>query len=464
MKPKSLKILGLLMACATVGGLTAHAQDKATLDLLVKKGVITQDEADSVAKDAAVVVTPKDAAVKALKLEGLIQVQYDWVSTEDKGTGGGPPAKAIPNPASQSEFLIRRAFFGAIADLGNGWGGELLMDFALGANAPAAPQSGAITTGASNNFEKVIIYKKFDDWGTGTAGYQKVPFVLEENTPTSEVKPIERSLATRYFTEAYGGPVGGRLGFGDRHVGLYWSGLVPAVPGLYYGMAITNGIQSVNSFGNPAGGESYNRFGFWGNVGYGTTFSDVSFKAGVNVGYSGDGNSNQPLVGGAFQSNSIWGYNPYGTVTWNGLSLTGEFIQAGITNGRSTTPGAAAGADAGKTSKAYPYGFNVTPSYKLNDQWELVGRFSYLRTNGRGELISQQIPDGSNLVGTDGTLFNQSWAIYGGVNYYIIGNSLKLQVGYEFAQFYDRVAGSSTLFGGPRANVSAFRTRLQLLF
>jgi hypothetical protein len=442
-----------------------HAQDKATLDLLVKKGVITQDEADSVAKDAAVVVTPKDANVKALKLEGLLQAQYDWISVQDKGTAGAP-AKTIPNPAATNEFLIRRAYFGAIADLGNGWGGEILLDFAAGPGGPpAAPQGGSVT-GVQNNFEKLVIYKKFDDWGTGTAGFQKVPFVYEEQgTPSSELKPIERSIATNYFTGVYGGPVGGRLGFGNRHTGLYWNGLVPGVDGLFYGVAITNGIQSVNSFTNVAGGQSFNRFGYWADLGYGSTYDNVSYKVGVNVGYSSDGNSNQPLLGGTFQSNSIWGYNPYATITWNGLSLTGEFIQAGVANGRATDPGAAEGAITGNTSKADPYGFNFTPSYKLNDQWELVGRFSYLRTNGRGASINQQVTDAPNVVGTDGTLFNQAWSLYGGVNYYIIGNSVKIQAGYEFSQFYDRVHGTATgIFGGPRANVSAIRTRIQVLF
>jgi hypothetical protein len=104
------------------------------------------------------------------------------------------------------------------------------------------------------------------------------------------------------------------------------------------------------------------------------------------------------------------------------------------------------------------------PSYKLNDQWELVARYSYLSTNGRGAVIAQQMRNAPSVLA--GGSFDTAWSFFGGFNYYIIGNSLKLVAGYEFAQFSDRfglgVPGQS--FTGPRANVSAVRTQLQLLF
>ena len=152
-----------LAAALLFAAAPAHAQDKATLDLLVKKNVITQEEADTVAKSASIPVTPKEAAVKKLTLEGVIQLQYDWLTTKDK------TPNAVQPPAT-SQFYIRRAYLGALADLGNGWSGELLLDFAAGAKPPAAPQ-GTTDTGTQNYFEKVVINKKFDDYGIGCLLY-----------------------------------------------------------------------------------------------------------------------------------------------------------------------------------------------------------------------------------------------------------------------------------------------------
>ncbi len=443
-------VAGISAALLLGAALPASAQDKATLDLLVKKGVITQADADSVAK-AAAVVAPKDAAVKKLQIEGLLQLQYDWITTDDKAA----TTPATPSPAATNQFFIRRAYFGALADLGNGWGGEVVLDFAAtgAGQISAAPQA----QGTQNLFEKVIITKKVEDWGTATAGFQKVQYAFEENTPTAELKPLERSLVTNYFTGPWGGATTGRLGFGNRHSGLYWSGVVPAVDGLFYGVSVTNGIQSTTSFGNPgAGVAAYNEFAGWANVGYGSKYGDFTYKLGLNIGYAGDANSTSGAAGVAPQNNSIWGYNPYATVSYAGFSLTGEFLQAQIDNGRVN--------GAGVTSRAAPYGFNLTPSYKIDDNWELVGRYSYLSTNGRGETVSQGIRNASNpLVGG---AFDTAWSLYGGVTYYIIGNSLKVSAGYEFAQYSDRFGGGTPgqSFTGPRANVSAIRTRIQLLF
>jgi hypothetical protein len=451
MNYKTLKVLGVLAGSFLVGSLSVHAQDKATLDLLVKKGVITQAEADDVAKSAAIVVTPKEAAVKKLQLEGMLQVQYDWLTTKDKGP-------VAISPGATNQFSMRRLYLGAIADLGNGWGGEVLMDFAAGAQAAAAPQAGENPNGNQQNVEKAVITKKLDDFGTATAGFRKVNWDQEEMTSSSAVKTIERSVATRYFDEAYGGNTTGRLGFGNRHVGLYWDGLVPQVDGLFYGVAVTNGIQSFNNFGNAgAGTVNYNEFAFWGNLGYGSTFSGLSYKVGVNVGYAGDVNSSPGVAGVPTMNNSMWGYNPYATLTYADFTLAAEFLQVQVQNGRVGGAGVAA-AD----SKASPYGFNITPSYKINAQWEIAAKYSYLETNGRGTTINPVDRNANNTFGTTG--FNRVWEGYLGVNYYIIGTDVKLSAGYEYDQFYERQVAAGGSFNGPRANVQGVRTQLQLLF
>ena len=446
MNYKTLKVLGVLAGSFLVGSLSVHAQDKATLDLLVKKNVITQAEADDIAKNAAIVVNPKEAAVKKLQLEGMLQVQYDWLTTKDKGP------TAI-QPGATNQFSMRRLYLGAIADLGNGWGGEVLLDFAAGAQAPAAPQAGENPNGNQQNVEKAVITKKVDVYGTAAAGFRKVNWDQEENTSSSALKTIERSVATRYFDEAYGGSTTGRLGFGNRHVGLYWDGLVPQVDGLTYGVALTNGIQSFNNFGNAgAGVTNYNQFAYWANLGYAGSYSGFGYKFGVNAGYAEDNNST-PGIGAAGHNNAMYGYNPYATLTFGDFTLAAEFLQVQVENGR--VGGAV-------LSKATPYGFNVTPSYKINSQWEIAAKYSYLETNGRGTTINPVDRNANNTFGTVG--FNRVWEGYLGVNYYIIGTDVKLSAGYEYDQFYQRQTVAGGAFAGPRANVQGVRTQLQLLF
>jgi hypothetical protein len=458
---RRLAFVAGLSAALLFAAAPARAQDKATLDLLVKKGVITQDEADTISKQAAVVVTPKEAAVKKLQLEGMLQVQYDWLTTKDKA------ATAIQPPAT-SQFYIRRAYLGAIADLGNGWGGEILLDFAAGAKPPAAPQS-TTNAGTQNSFEKAIITKTIEDYGVATAGFQKVQWDQEENTPSSQLKTIERSVATRYFDEAWGGSTTGRLGFGNRHTGLFWNGTIPNFNGFYYGAGLTNGIQSDLNFGNSGNGvAAYNEFGGWVNLGYSGNYVGLSYRVGINAGYAGEANSVSGLlkVAGFNQNNAISGYNPYFTVSYDDFTLAAEFLQAQVQNGRQAGFGAAA-----VYSKATPYGFNLTPSYKINSQWEIAAKYSYLSTNGRGTSINPVDPNSQNTLtvpvpvgATAVQNFDNVNEFYAGVNYYILGYDLKVSAGYEFDQFSGRQTFLGGNFNGARANVNGVRTQIQLLF
>jgi len=453
----SLKMLSLLAGLAVLGSLTAHAQDKATLDLLVKKGVITQDEANDLAKTSGVpsiVAGPKDPNVRSLKIEGMIQAQYDGLSSNDSGKAS--------SPSSTSEFLLRRVYLGAVADLGNGWGGEVLLDLAgtTTANAPAGGPGAAVATIGQNSFEKIIITKQMPDWyGTATVGYRKVDFTQEEITSSSQLKVVERSPVSRYFDESYGTTDSRRLGFANRHTGLYWNGTLPDnLAGFYYSAALTNGAQNTNiQYSNPGG---MNKMAVWTALGDKGAISGVKYDTGINFGYTSDQNSsNAPN-----QSNSEWGYNPYVKIDVGDFEVSAEFEQAVVDEGRQNALGAVSNLN---TSTAAPYGFQITPSYKITPQWELVARYAYLSTNGRGTNISDVIRDAPNTVQGAGStnFYDNVDSFYGGVNYYIEGTSVKLSVGYEFDQFSNRQIGAlGSAFSGPRTNVQGFRAQLQLTF
>jgi len=473
MNNHSLKMLSLLAGLAALGSLSAHAQDKATLDLLVKKNIITTDEAATLAKTSAVYATPKDTAnVKGLKIEGMVQSQMDWLSTKDKATNAS-------NPPAEAQFFVRRAYLGAVLDMGNGWGGEILFDFAAGAQAPTGTLAGG-GNAAQNLFEKLIITKKLDDWnGTATVGYQKVHFMQEEYTSSAEVKTIERSIMSRYFDEAYTANSNGRLGFANRHNGIFWDGTIPLSDdkknGIVYGGAFVTGIQ--NSSGYTAVG-GLNKFGAWLYAGYDSKEDEnLTYQLGINYGVSPDGNSvNGAAAAPINQSNTIWGYNPYLRVTYNkAFQLDAEFAQAMIDNGR--VNGAVAATQT--YSRAEPYGFTITPSYKINDEWEVVAKYGYLNTDGRGTAIGSVVRNGSPTnvsiapAPFYNVLYNDAQQFYVGLNWYIVKNAVKFMIGYEYTEFSNRqqgaTAGAAALVNsanliGPKAEVNGVRARLQLNF
>ena len=208
----------LLMAAASV----LNAQDKQTLDLLVSKGIITKEEAASVSKKS-VAVAPKEKTTKSIKLIGRLQMQYENINVDE--TVGGVESSL----AAKNDFIMRRMFLGAAADLGSGWSAELVADFARDGDG---------------YIDKAVITKKVD-WdslqGKLGFGYRKINFGLEENTSSSKLLTIERSPATRYFTENANGR---RLGFGGRHTGVFWAGKIPQVKGLEYGLSVTNSYNN----------------------------------------------------------------------------------------------------------------------------------------------------------------------------------------------------------------------------
>jgi hypothetical protein len=437
-------LLALAAALGAAPAARLAAQDLQTLDLLVHKGVITQAEADQVAKSAAIIVTPRVDAVKKLKISGLIQIQFDYLSTKDNAPG------AIPPPVD-SQFLVRRAQLTVLSDLGNGWTGELGFNFAAGAQRSAPPEFKPTQA----NFRRAIISKTFDGVGTATAGYQKVTWGQEEGTSASKLKTVERSIMTTFFDGPYRGTVNGRLGFGGHHVGLYWNGTVSGWNGFYYGAAVVNGIQSVMSFGGVNRGRAaFNQFGYWANAGYSGVYAGVGYRVGINAAYSQDANSTSGAVGVPGQNNAMYGYNPYVTVIWGNLTVAGEFMQTVVQNGRVDA--------AGITSSAAPYGFLISPSYAFTQEWELATRFTYLSTNGRGTEISPVMRDSQNTYGTRG--YDDAWAVYLGFNYYIIGTTVELSAGYEYAEFYHREAVAGGTFMGPSASVDSIRVQMQLVF
>ena len=318
-------------------------------------------------------------------------------------------------------------FLGAAADLGSGWEAELIADF-------ARDDAGYI--------DKALISKKVD-WdslqGKLILGYQKINFGLEENTSSSKLLTVERSLATRYFTE---GVNGRRLGLGGRHTGVFWAGKIPQVKGLEYGVSVTN---SYNNSPTKLAGNADNNLLYGASVSYKTNIEDVSLKVGTNFAYTNGMNVNNNAA-----HCEVMGVNPYLTASYLGLTAYADFMLAQVQNGRNSY-----------SEDATPMGANVAAEYKfdIGDFGKLapVARYSWLDTDGRGVKMSDGIRNANA-----NTTFASGQSIYVGLNWYINGDALKFQLGYEWAQLDGVQSGRTAVAQHSEAN--AVRAQMQVLF
>ncbi len=411
-------------ALLSLAAFYSNAQDKATLDLLVSKGVITKEEASKLSKGNVKIVA-KDKNVKGIKITGRVQTQYENINVEGFGAAGTSHA------TSKNDFIMRRLFLGAEANLGSGWSGTVVADFGR--------------SGDDKNYLENAYITKAIDWellhGKLDIGYKKVNFGFEENTSASKLLSVERSLATRYWTE---GNNGRRLGFGARHTGIFWNGKIDEIEGLEYGAAVTSPYND-NPTEIPSSAD--NTLAYWANVAYsGSIEEDISFKIGVNFGYSPDTTSTN-VSGG-----SVWGLNPYVTANLYGFNIWGEFLISGIENG-----------DITRTEDATPMGVNVGIEYRFDiGEWGKIGptvRYSWLDTDGRGVSVSDGIRNANNAPGYSS--FYAAQSVYAGVNWYIMDDSVKFQLGYEWAQFNGTPSNKSA---SNFAESNTVRAQMQILF
>ena len=127
----------MLVAAAALTAVSAQAQDKATLDLLVKKGVITAEERAKTLQSSAATKTEsgmdrvftKEAGANRLTFSGRIQGQ--WEAAAYTQTTAGVETQA----ADLNNVMMRRLYLGAKADVGAGFSGELVWNFGDNSNA-----------------------------------------------------------------------------------------------------------------------------------------------------------------------------------------------------------------------------------------------------------------------------------------------------------------------------------------
>ena len=437
----------MLIAAAAITSVSAFAQDKATLDLLVKKGIITAEERAKTLQTAAATKTEsgvdrvfiKEAGANRLTFSGRIQGQ--WEAAAYSQTTGGVETQAV----DLNNVMMRRLYLGAKVDVGHGFSGELVWNFGDNSNT----STGTVRAGAAD--KAVFTYES--DLGKFDVGYQKVQFGQEENTSSSALYTVERSMVTRYWAESHNGtaPAHRRLGFGARHVGLHYSNKVTIGEGgpgtLAYGASIVDAVQGYNNTG-------VNDYGYYGNVSF--DWKPLGTTIGINYGLAPQGGT-LSSVGGSIDM--VEGLNPYFKYVTGDLTILGEYITTAVDASTVTN-------DQGFLDRD-PNGYNITLAYKLSENLEAVARYSALDTDGRG----QQASDGFRDISTTGltaATYDKSNSIFVGLNYYFNKNNAKIQFGYEKAKLEGRITGYTSgvanVVTADHADADIFRLQAQVLF
>lgn len=385
--------------------------DPQLLDALVASGAISAGQRANLASRSSSEATPSDTAstrspvvkpkekvVDSLTLSGRIHLQGDFLQTDYAGAS---------DPSDEKNLFLRRVYLGASADFTDRISGTLNANF------------GTDASGTAELEKAVIAYELSDEW-TLAGGFQKAPFGFEETTSSSRLLTVERSIATRYFTE--------QIDYGGRFAGLFLDGDYDS--GFYFSAAITNSDQ-----GKVSSSSTNNELALWGRAGWKGEVGAGQLKIGVNGGRLED-----QRVNGS--TDFIW--SAYANYKVSDFDFTFEYLGGTLE-------------DTSGGSDANPVGLYLTGAWQLNPSFQLVGRVSTFDADGG---VGADISDTFRRAPENGSaLYDEAQAYYIGANWYITGNSLKLSAGYEFVEYEKNLTGQQG-----DAEADGFRTRLQLLF
>lgn len=193
-------------------------QNNDLLKMLVKKNIISQQEADSLkAETAAKSQTTQDKTnqhgisigSRALQISGLIQGEYE-----------GFQQKTVSNT-----FLLHRARLDIKGDVSDRWSYEVYTEFA----------------GGTPKLLDAYVSYKVSNWLNFTAGQFKVPFSLESVINDSMLDFIDRASIVNVLSSRSTDVIGNNIG---RDIGIQISGDFLKVNNRYlfdYTLALLNG-------------------------------------------------------------------------------------------------------------------------------------------------------------------------------------------------------------------------------
>ena len=412
-----------LCAGALLVASPAIAQDSGPLlDALVRKGILTNQEAEDLradlVRDSNTIPAKAIGGGKStdrLSVGMRMQVQYASLDTDIKNAAVGPVAT--------DHAFLRRMYITFKAGVGGDWGATMTYDLAGGSYDDA-----------------IIEWKPTPDLAFNF-GLRKVNVAAEERGSSGDIRAIERSSVTRYFVESNNGR---RLGAASYRIGAFLDGKkeLDQTFGIVYSAAVTTPERNETFTGASATGDNTsNRPALWGNFGVtGKLANNGSWIAGVATGLLPDqGGSGTTNFGRGFDLNI---YSVYANVTAGRLGFMGEYLTAKVERGFNAT------------TDAKPKGYYLQTSFLFTDAIEGVIRYGSLDSDHRGVQLSDVIRSAPS-----GGTMNKSEEWYFGGNYYLRGNDLKLQLGLVSGKTKETITGAPA-----EAKVIGVRSQMQLQF
>ena len=202
--------LAVALTLVSAAAATSHAQDAGALvDKLVKKGVLTDQEAEEVRADMMRDFSQTSAgkinlnsSITELKLYGDLRVRYQYDDRQAQ--------VAAPNHVDQRSRWRYRLRLGADVALGENWFAGFQLQ--TGPNADSGNQT------FSNGFDNdgIFISKAFmgwkNDWASVVIGKQKNPFYSTDLVWDPDINPggiVETISLNKLFGGGHAGPAGG---------------------------------------------------------------------------------------------------------------------------------------------------------------------------------------------------------------------------------------------------------------
>lgn len=212
-----LKKILILIALLLPAALSVQAQTDDLLNVLIKKNVITQQEADSIRADAAIKEQAKKdkeknqygfSVGKALQISGLIQARY----------------QGFEQQTVNNSFDLHRARLDVKGDLNPHWSYEIYTEFA----------------GTTKLLDAYTAYK-IADYLKFTAGQFKVPFSAESLNSDAQLEFIDRAQVVEALAGRSKDIIGNQNG---RDIGIQVSGSFAKLNDTYlfdYSFGVFNG-------------------------------------------------------------------------------------------------------------------------------------------------------------------------------------------------------------------------------
>jgi polyhydroxyalkanoate synthesis regulator phasin len=419
---KSKFAAALLAASLALTPLLPAQEAGALLDLLIKKGILTNQEAEDVRadmiRDGNTVPAHAFGGGKStdrISVGMRMQVQYAHIDTEVKG--------ATVKPVYTDQVFMRRMYLTLKAGVGGNWGAQFTYDFS----------SGYYDDG-------YIDWKPTPDLQFNF-GLRKVAVAYEERFSSGNLKGLERSGATRYFVE---GNNGRRLGAASYRIGAFLDGKKELNPttNFVYTAAITDPERSETfTEASAAGDASSNKPALWGTVAlYRKLPENGYWTTGAGAGFQPDrGGFGTTNFG---RGNDLTLYSVFFDLQSGRFGLMSEFLTADVQKGVSAT------------RDARPRGWFIMPTYYLTETIEAVARYSFVDSDGRG----LQMGDVMRSAPSGGTM-NKFDEWYAGVNFYLRGIDLRWQFGAMYGKTKETVTGAAA-----EAKAVGARSQVQIQF